>query len=123
MSEIKLNNQDGSTTTFNFKFDNGLPVKPIVNPAYQAKYSKEQNQYQLHIFLNHDDFQQVKDIEISGYACEIINKRGNIWLFINDLYLVLGDLNVKIIEELQNKKLDFCFFNENKEFIKGVRLE
>jgi hypothetical protein len=123
MSELKINTQNGSTTTFNFKFDNGLPVKPIINPAYQAKYSKEQDQYQLHIFLSKEEAEKIEDIEIEGYACEIINKRGNIWLIINDLYLVLGDLNVKIIEELQNKKLDFCFFNEENAFIKGVRLE
>ena len=34
---------------------------------------------------------------------------------------VFKNLNDKIIQELKNKNLGFCFFNLNKEFIKGFK--
>lgn len=106
----------------NLKYDNGLEIKPIVNPAHQSMYNQEENKFQQFIYLTDSDIKKLGELIVSDFFVDIKKKRGEIWLFINDVYLVLSDLNIKIIEELQKKKLDFCFFKEDKTFITGFRL-
>jgi hypothetical protein len=109
-------------SSMNLRYDNGLSIKPIVNPAHQSMYLKEENKFQQFIFLTDSDIQKLGDLVVTDYFIDVKKKRGEIWLFINNVYLVLSDLNLKIIEELQNKRLDFCFFKEDKTFITGFRL-
>jgi hypothetical protein len=106
----------------NLKYDNGLDIRTIVNPAHQSMYNKEEDKFQQFIFLTDADIEKLGELYVNDYFIQMKKKRGEIWLFINDVYLVLSDLNVKIIEELQKKKLDFCFFKEDKTFITGFRL-
>jgi len=106
----------------NLKYDNGLDIKPIVNPAHQSMYLKENNKFQQFIYLSDSDIEKLGDLYVEDFFVDIKKKRGEIWLFVNDLYLVLSDLNTKIIEELQMKRLDFCFFKEDKTFITAFRL-
>jgi hypothetical protein len=106
----------------NLKYDNGLDIKPIVNPAHQSMYLKEENKFQQFIYLSDKDIEKLGNFYVEDFFVDVKKKRGEIWLFINDIYLVLSDLNIKIIEELQKKKLDFCFFKEDKTFITAFRL-
>ena len=108
------------TTTFNFKFDNGLPTKPIINPAYDICVY-EDNTYALYVYLSEENLKDLGDLTISGYARSTLNKE--IWFFINEKYLVLANINDKIIDELDNENLAICFYSKNKEFIKGIKLE
>ncbi len=107
----------------NFKYDNGLDIRPIINPAHQSMYDKDENKYQQFVFLNDADIEKLGDFHVTDFFVDIKKKRGEIWLFINDVYLVLSDLNPKIIEELQCKRLDFCFFKDDKTFITAFRLQ
>lgn len=119
MSEFKINGENGKTTTFNFKFDNGLPTKPIINPAYKTGYCKEENFYALSMYLTEDDLKQLGDLNIT----DLNWGKSELWLTINNCYVVFGNLNDKIIEEIKNKKLVYYFFTENNKFIDGVQLE
>lgn len=120
MSEFKITGENGKTTTFTFKFDNGLPTKTIINPAYDI-CAYDDNTYALYVYLSEENIRDLGKIEIRGYANSLSNKE--IWFFINDKYLVLGNINDKIIEELNNARLAICFYNKNKDFIKGIKLE
>ncbi len=123
MSEVKINNQNGTTTTFNFKFDNGLPTKPIVSPEYKTMFSESENTHVIFINLKNKELEDLGNLKIEGYFYENDNETGEIWLFINDKYLVIENLNVKIIEEFENKNLGFAFFKEDKSLIKSIKIK
>lgn len=123
MSEIKINNQNGSTTTFNFKFDNGLPTKPIVSPKFQEMFYESENLYVVFINLKDKELEELQNLKIDGYFYEQDNEFGEIWLFINDKYLVMENLDVKIIEEFENKRLGFAFFKEDGSLIKSIKIK
>ena len=55
MGQHIITGNDGSTLTLNFMFDNGLPTKPIINPAYQSMYSESSKQHALYIYLEEED--------------------------------------------------------------------
>lgn len=123
MSEIKINNQNGSTTTFNFKFDNGLPTKPIVSPEYKTMFSESDNTHVIFINFKNEELEELQNLKIDGYFYEEDNEFGEIWLFINDKYLVIENLDVKIIEEFENKRLGFAFFKEDGSLIKSIKIK
>lgn len=121
MSEFKITGENGKTTTFTFKFDNGLPTKPIINPAYDIGYNEEEKYYALSMYLTEDDLKQLGNLEVEdlNYSEEL----HEIWLTINDKYVVFNEISDKIINELSNKKLVFCFFKEDNTFIYGLKIE
>lgn len=123
MSELTINNQNGSNTTFNFKFDNGLPTKQIVSPEYQEMFYELENVYVIFINLKNKELDELQNLKIDGYFCEEKNGVGEIWLFINDKYLVIENLNAKIIEEFENKTLGFAFFREDGGLIKSIKIK
>ncbi len=123
MSEIKINNQNGTTTTFNFKYDNGLPTKPIINPSYQEMFYETENMYVVFINFKNIELKELGDLKIDGYFYEEDKELGEIWLFINDKYLVMNNLSAKIIKEFENKNLGFAFFKEDGNLIKSIKIK
>ena len=121
MSEFKITGESGKTTTFNFKFDNGLPTKPIISPNYDIGYSKEKNFYALSMYFTEENLKQLGNLEIEdvNYSEDL----SELWLTINEHYVVFENLTDKIINEVENKKLKYYFFKEDKTFIDGVQLE
>lgn len=119
ISKFEITGENGKTTTFNFKFDNGLPTKPIINPAYVIGYNKEDKFYALSMYFTEKDLKQLDDLDID----DVYFSKDELWLSINDYYVVFGNLSDKIINEVKNKKLVYYFFREDNTFIDGVQLE
>ncbi len=119
MSEFKITGENGKTTTFTFKFDNGLPTKPIINPAYKTGYCKEDDFYALSMYFTKEDLEKLGDLDIK----DVYFSKDELWLTINDCYVVFGNLNDRIINEVKNKKLVYYFFTDDNHFINGVQLE
>ncbi len=121
MSKFVLTGDNGKTTTFNFKFDNGLPTKPIIAPDYDTGYSKEENFYALSMYFSDEDLENLGDCNIDSiYTSKELNE---LWILINDNYVVFGDLDGKIISEAENKKLVYYFLKTDETFITGIRLD
>lgn len=120
MSEVKISNDNGSTTTFNFKFDNGLPVKPIINPAYETGYSEEDQFYVLSMYLTDEDLKKLENLNIEGFTYSLDKKE--IWLLINEHYVVFGEVSDIIIRAFDKRNVAFYYLKENGEFIKGRKI-
>lgn len=119
MSELKLTNENGKTTTLTFKFDNGLPTKPIITPNYSISFSEKNNAHALCMYFSNDELKDLDDLDIK----EVYFSKNELWLTINDNYVVFGNLNDKIISEIKNKKLIYYFFrNEDDSFLKGTKI-
>lgn len=119
MSELKLTSDNGKTTTFTFKFDNGLPTKPILSPNFEIGYLRKDNLYALSIYFSELDLKKLESLDIK----DVYFSSNELWLTMNDHYIVFSNLDDIIIEAVKNKKLVYYFFKDDKTFIDGVQLE
>jgi len=121
MGQHIITGKDGSTLELNFTYDNGLPTKPIINPAYSTGYAEKENFHVLAMYLTNEDIQKLNDLSIKKF--HVFEKEKQIWLVINEHYVVFDEITDKIINEAKNYKLVYCFYKENGDFIKGTQLE
>ena len=118
-SSVEFKKTDGNPIRFNFQLPNGLPVKTILTPPFDFVHSSKTNEYGIYITFSQLELKDINQIDIIEF--KIYNN--DIWIILKNHYIVLYNLNDKIIQELKNKNLGFCFFNLNKEFIKGFKFD
>lgn len=119
-SIISFKKEDGNPITFNFQFENNLPIKPILNPKFKLVQSTTTKEFGIYITFTKNDQNTINSIDILNYK---LFNNNEFWLILKNCYIVLTEFNAKIIQEIQNNNLVFCFFNENNEFIEGFKLE
>ena len=122
-SSVELKKADGSPIKFNFQLPNGLPYKPLIIPHYKTVQDTITKQIAIYSYLEQDEINIFNSLKIDGNLGIFKKDDGEIWLIGNTHYIVFKNLNDKIIQELKNKNLVFCFFNLNKEFIKGFKFD
>lgn len=120
MGKHIITGKDGSELELNFTYDNGLPRKPIINPAYSTGYAKKENFYALSIYLNDEDISVLGHLDIKEFYIDENTK--SIWLLINEYYVVFGNVSNTIITQAKNIKLVYYFHKENGDFIDGIKL-
>ncbi|NCQ51797.1 hypothetical protein GW796_07880 [archaeon] len=121
MGKYIIDGKDGKNIELNFTFDNGLPTKPIIAPDYDVGYSKEEKFYALSMYFSNEDLETLEDCNIDSiYTSKELKE---LWILINNHYVVFGDLDDKIIEEAENKKLVYYFFKSDETFITGIRID
>ena len=54
ISSVELKKADGASIKFNFQFENGLPIKPLLNVNGSIWYSKKDDCYGISIILTKD---------------------------------------------------------------------
>ncbi len=118
MGQHIITGKDGSTLELNFSYDNGLPTKPIINPSYKTGYSEKNNFHVLSMYLNEEDLSNLGGLDIK----QVFIFEKEIWLAIDNHYVVFGNVPNLIILEAKNKKLVYYFYKENGTFIDGVRV-
>ena len=120
-SSITIGKTKNTETTFNFKFDNGLLVKPIIECESSVGYSEEYKSYVLSVYINNnEDILALNNFIISSFV--VFLEKRELWLSIEDYYLVFNIDNDIILNKAKNKELIFYFFNKKKEFLKGVNI-
>ena len=118
-STVELKKADGSPIKFNFQLPNGLPVKTILTPPFDFVHSSKTNEYGIYITFSQLELKDINKIDIIEF--KIYNN--DIWIILKNHYIVLYNLNDKIMNELNKNNLVFCFFDENEKFLTGLKLD
>lgn len=118
-SSVTFTKTDGKPITFNFQLENGLPYKPILSPDFRFVHSKKTNEFGIYINFSNSQLDEIISLEVIGFKLE----NNDFWIILNNCYIVLYNLNDKIMNELQRNNIVFCFFDDNEKFLNGFKLE
>jgi hypothetical protein len=120
MSSTTVNKANGEPITFNFKLENGLPVKPIISPAYQEGFLPSKNRHAISVYLEKNDIVKLGNFKIKKQYVLKKDKENEVLFLINEHYLALGQISDIIIEALNENSFDLYFYDENQTFIIGL---
>lgn len=108
----KENKDFQQINSFNFKYENGLKNKPVVEPDFKIfNKNKEKSEIiELRIYFKNEEiniFENFKNLNL------IIN---NMELFLEDIgaYIYLGKFTQDFLNEIINHKVRFHIFNKNQ---------
>ena len=55
VSSVELKKADGNPIKFNFQFENGLPIKPVINATYKEGIHNKEKIPVLIVYLNKEE--------------------------------------------------------------------
>ena len=67
VSSVELKKADGNPIKFNFQFENGLPIKPLLIVNGSIWYSSKDNCYGVSIILTKDDLKNKRYLSVHLY--------------------------------------------------------
>ena len=114
ISSVELKKADGASIKFNFQFENGLPIKPLLNVNGSIWYSKKDDCYGISIILTKDDLKKVTNYTINTVSYHETDNllKENIWVHLENIYLVMQNLDKENITKLKNNGVAVLFFSE-----------
>ena len=114
ISSVELKKADGASIKFNFQFENGLPIKPLLNVNGSIWYSKKDDCYGISIILTKDDLKKVTNYTINNFSYHETDNllKENIWVHLENIYLVMQNLDKENINKLKNNGVAVLFFSE-----------
>ena len=120
ISDIELKKADGAPIKFNFQFENGLPIKPIIDVEYIVGLTKETKEIVVMCyFKNKSDYYRlnlfIKNISIF----ELDGNLSELWVHLENSYIVLN-INKEYRRLLENKNSYFQFYDYNKNLLKSL---
>ena len=118
-SSISFKKEDGKPITFNFQLENGLPVKPILNPPFDVLKNKKDSTLSIHVYLTTENISLIQSFSINDIYIE--NEK-NIWIILKNGYIVLHKLPDIIISSIKNKNIIIGFFDTNKNIISQFKI-
>ena len=116
ISNIELKKADGAPINFSFQFENGLPIKPLLNVNGSIWYSKKDDCYGVSIILIKDDLKQVTNYTVNTISYHETDNllKENIWFHLENMYLVMQNLDKANTTKLKNNGIAVLFFNEEQ---------
>lgn len=115
MSTLETTKFNGSPIQFNFKLENGLLLKPLIEPEH--KYMKEAitNKKALVIYLNEEEY-SLLDFTKSPHV-HVFFDRKEIVIEIKDYYVVVNEVPSKFLEYVEKAQASYTFFKKDSTFI------
>ncbi len=112
ISNIELKKADGAPIKFNFQFENGLPIKPIIEVPYKIWMSKKTEELGVTIKINQSILKN--DFTLNNISYHHTNDyTKDIWIHLPNCYLVLKNIKNTIIEKMNINGLIVEFLNES----------
>jgi hypothetical protein len=112
VSSVELKKADGKPITFNFQFENGLPMKPLFEAPYVLWISKKTKRYGVTIKLN--DSLEVNDFTLNNVTFHNTKKESkDIWIHLPQCYFVVKNVKNNIVEKMKSDGIGIAFLDKN----------
>jgi hypothetical protein len=120
ISSIELKKADGAPITFNFQFENGLPIKPIIDVKYMIGLTKETKEIVVMCyFKNKSDYENLNLVIKNISIFELDKNISEVWVHLENSYIVLN-INQEYIKLLENQNSYFQFYDYNENILKSL---
>lgn len=86
-------------------FENGLPIRPIIKPLFETIPQKDKPKAQITIFLLKEEVQLLGNLSIDFVAHS--NEAREIWVAINNHYVVFENVPIQLIENASKNQIEF----------------
>ena len=112
VSSVELKKADGQPITFNFQFENGLPIKPIIETGHNFGFNNNDGLPVFLIYLTNSNQEIFKNEDVKEIIYIKKNKSYDMWIIFDSFYIVLNDV------QSEYKKFYLGIFDENKNYLK-----
>ena len=112
VSSVELKKADGQPITFNFQFENGLPIKPIIETGHTFGFHNNDGLPVFLIYLTSSNQETFKNEDVKEIIYIKKNKSYDMWIIFDSFYIVLNDV------QSEYKKFYLGIFDENKNYLK-----
>ena len=112
VSNVELKKADGKPITFNFQFENGLPMKTIIETGYTFGFHKKDNLPVFLIYLTESNEKLFKNEDVEEAFYEKKDEDLNMWLIFESFYILLKNV------DLEYKSFYLGVFDTNKNYLK-----
>lgn len=100
-------------------YSNGLPYKPVVYPmSHDLLFLEEEQINGLCVYMADDVLKELGAFQISTVDLE----DGELWVSVNDTYVVVPNLSEKTLECINEKKLLISFFDSKVKTVMGLKI-
>lgn len=112
VSSVELKKADGKPITFNFQFENGLPVKPLFEVTTDIWVSRKTGEYGITIHLN--ESLDVNDFTLNNVSFHNTTKESkDIWIHLPECYFIVKNVKNSIIEKMNIHGIGVSFIDKN----------
>lgn len=112
-SNITIQKNDGTSIKFNFQYENGLPVKPILRPKFKV-LSNSNNNLLFCVYLKSSFIDNNKILNPENISFDL---ESNLWIHLKESYIVLMNIPNKIISNIKNNNFELSFFDVTNNLI------
>lgn len=98
-----------------FSHDNGLPLKPVIAPAFSEGFLPDENKKCINIFLNKEEQDLLGDLSVDKYYLV----GDEIWIGFLNFYVALSGVSPDYFSLLKRNNLNIYFYTEENQFITG----
>ena len=118
VSSVELKKADGKPITFNFQFENGLPMKPILNMAYSIGLTQDTKELVIMCYIQ--EIPENMDFFIKNISTFEKDKiTSELWIHFENYY---GIINIKneYLNILEQKNSYFQIYDKNEILLKSL---
>lgn len=115
---VELKKADGKPIKFNFQFENGLPMMPVINATYSVGEHEENNYPVFIIHLNEKQEKIYKVEPVQNIYIETGGGFDSLWISYNSFYIKIED-----VEKKDYKKIFLVIADSNEKYIKQVFID
>ena len=112
ISSVELKKSDGQPITFNFQFENGLPVKPIFEVPYTLWVNKKTGRYGITVKLSND--LGVNDFTLNNVSFHNTKEKNkDIWIHLPECYFRIKNIENHFTEKMESQGIGIAFVDKD----------
>ena len=114
VSSIELKKADGKPIKFNFQFENGLPVKPILKTDFKVGKNKKSNQIKIFVIISENiSFNNLLIKNITYHDNLEAPKSKDIFFHFDDFYIVYYGMEENLLKSCLSNNTIVGFYDNN----------